>query len=64
MFVKNKKIAELEKRIEELETRFNEVFRTRDGEIPSPAQPDNESEALTIEQITDEWLNGKKEGGK
>ena len=64
MFGKNKKIAELEKRVEELEKRFNEAFRERNAVAPSPTQPDKESEELTVAQITDEWLNGKKEGGK
>lgn len=64
MFVRKKKFEELEKRVEELEKRFYEAFRTRDVEAPSLTQQGKESEAPTVAQVMDEWLNGKKEGEK
>ncbi len=63
MFGKNKKIAELEKRIDALERQVESLLwlnRTKE----QSASGDTESEAATVAQVLDEWLNGKKEGGK
>lgn len=63
MFGKNKKIAELEKRIDALERQVESLLwldRTKEHS----ASGDTESEAATVAQVLDEWLNGKKEGGK
>ena len=63
MFGKNKKIAELEKRIEVLEGQVESLL-SYDRAKEQSASGDTESEAATVAQVLDEWLNGKKEGGK
>lgn len=63
MFGKNKKIAELEKRIEALERQVESLL-SHDRTKEHSASGDAESEAATVEQILDEWLNGKKEGNR
>mgnify|MGYP003298201618 CR=1 FL=1 len=63
MFGKNKKIAELEKRIDALERQVESLFSLNRTKEQS-ASGDTESEAATVAQVLDEWLNGKKEGGK
>ena len=64
MFGRKKKIEELERRIEVLEKRFNEAFGVRDAEASSPTRQKRDNEAVAMAQVMDEWLNGKKEGGK
>lgn len=63
MFRKNKKIAELEKRIEALERQVESLL-SHDRAKEKSASGDTESEAATVAQVLDEWLNGKKEGDK
>jgi len=59
MFVKKKKFAELEKRVEALEKGLKIKPDVQDTEaVPS------EHEAVEMAQIMDEWLNGKKGGSK
>ena len=59
-----KKIQELEKRVEALEKELNELLRPREAKGSSHTQKDQQNEAVTVAQALDEWLNGKKEGGK
>ena len=61
MFVRKKRLEELEKRVEALEKILSEVLGTRQAE-PTEKAPQNEE--ATVAQVLDEWLNGKKEGGK
>ena len=61
MFGKNKKIAEFEKRIDALERQVESLLRLNRTKEQS-ASGDTESEAATVAQVLDEWLNGKKEG--
>ena len=63
MFEK-KKIQELEKRVEALEKELNELLRPLETKEPSHTQKDQQNEAVTVAQVLDEWLNGKKEGDK
>lgn len=63
MFGKNKKIAELENRVEALERQVESLlWLNRTNE--QSASGDTESEAATVAQVLDEWLNGKKEGNR
>lgn len=59
MFGKNKKIAEFEKRIEALESKVDELLNKQS----SLGETESKKEA-SYSVIVDEWLNGKKEGGK
>ena len=63
MFGKNKKIAELEKRVEALERQVESLL-SHDRAKKQSASDDTESEAATVAQVLDEWLNGKKEGSR
>lgn len=64
MMFGKKKIQELEKRVEALEKELNELLRPREAKESSHTQKDQQNEAVTVAQVLDEWLNGKKEGGK
>ena len=64
MMFGKKKIKELEKRVEALEKELNELLRPREAKESSHIQKDRQNEAVTVAQVLDEWLNGKKEGGK
>lgn len=58
-----KKFEELAKRVEALERQVESLL-SHDRAKEQSASGDTESEAATVAQVLDEWLNGKKEGGK
>ena len=58
-----KKIKELEKRVEALEMRIESMFKL-DKPSEQSSLGDKESETVTVAQVLDDWINGKKEGGK
>lgn len=59
MFIRKKKFAELEKRVEALESKVDELLNKQS----SLGETESKKEA-SYSVIVDEWLNGKKEGGK
>ena len=62
MFIRKKKFAELEKRVESLENKVAELLN-KENEQSSLGETESKKEA-SYSVIVDEWLNGKKEGGK
>ena len=62
MFIRKKKFAELEKRVEALESKVDELLN-KENEQSSLGETESKKEA-SYSVIVDEWLNGKKEGGK
>ena len=61
MFVRKKRLEELEERVEALEKRLSKVLDARTVESAKKAPQD---EVATVAQVMDECLTGKKEGGK